>query len=134
MPPDIPRMSEYEDDYAQRTASAVVKLFERFCTHRGQLDNDLFESLLLKVRIVCVDGALIKTATVLRGTRMPNIVLIVRDPAHVIQTSDANPLRDAERLDEQYSRLFGSRHAVLKEFTNSNIWQDQLQEFQQDIV
>ena len=35
MPPDLPKMSEYEDDYARMTARTVVKLFERFCSHRG---------------------------------------------------------------------------------------------------
>ena len=65
---------------------------------------------------------------------MPNIVLIVRDPAHVIRTSTINPLQNAERFDEQYERLFGSRHAVLKDFMNSHIWQDQLQACQADIL
>ena len=41
MPPDLPKMSEYEDDYARRTAHSVVKLFERFCSHGGQLYEDL---------------------------------------------------------------------------------------------
>jgi hypothetical protein len=130
MPPDLSAMSEYEEDYAQRTARSVLKLFERFCVD----DKDLLESLLLKVRVACVDGALIKTATVLRSTRMPNIVLIVRDPAHLIRTSTANPLRSADLFDEQYSRLFSSRHAVLKDFMNSQIWQDQLQACQADIL
>ena len=114
MPPDIPQMAEYDDDYARRTASGVVKLFERFCTRGGQLDEDLFESLLLKVRMVCVDGALLKTANLLRSGRMPNIVLIVRDPAHLIRTSTAKPLHGAHLFEEQHSRLFESRHAVLK--------------------
>ena len=91
MPPDLPKMSECEDDYARRTASAVVKLFERFCSHRGQMDEDLLESSPLKVRVVCVDGALLKTANFLRRTRIPNIVFIVRGPAHVIRTSTAKP-------------------------------------------
>ena len=133
MPPDLPKMSEYDDDYASRTASAVVKLFERFCTHRGELDRGLLESLLLKVRVVCVDGALIKTATVLRASR-PNSVLVVRDPAHVIRTSTAPALHKADLFEEQYSRLFSSRHAVLKDFMNSQIWQDQLQACQADIL
>ena len=70
MPPDLPQMAEYEDDYARRTASSVVTLFERFCTHRGKLDEDLLESLLLKVRVVC-DGAFLKTANIIRIMRMP---------------------------------------------------------------
>ena len=114
MPHDLPRMGEYEDDYAQRAASSVVTLFKRFCTHRGKLDEDLFESLLLKVRVICVDGALLKTATFLRSGRMPNVVLIVRDPAHLIRTSAAKPLHNADLFEEQQSRLFSSRHAVLK--------------------
>ena len=133
MPPDLPNMSEYDDDYARRTASGVVKLFERFCSHRGQLDEDLLQSLLLKVRVVCLDGALLKTAETLRISRMPNIVL-VRDPAHVIRTSTANPLHNAHLFEEQYSRLFSSKHAVLKDFMNSQIWQDQLQACQADIL
>ena len=73
-----------------------------------------------------VEG-LLKTANVLRTTSMPNIVLIVRDPAHVIRSSTANPRQNAPPFDEQYSRLFSSRHAVLKDFMNSHIWQGQLQ-------
>ena len=46
MPPALPKMDEYEDDYAQRTARSVVKLIERFCTRGGQLDAELLESLL----------------------------------------------------------------------------------------
>ena len=65
---------------------------------------------------------------------MPNLVLIVRDPAHVIRTSTANPLQHADLFDEQYSRLFSSKHAVLKDFMNSQIWQDQLQACQKDIL
>ena len=41
MPPDLREMSEYEDDYAGRTASVVVKLIERLCSPRGQLDEGL---------------------------------------------------------------------------------------------
>ena len=32
---DLPKMSEYEDDYARSTASAVAKLIERFCPPLG---------------------------------------------------------------------------------------------------
>ena len=92
------------------------------------------QSLLLKVRVVCLDGALLKTAETLRISRMPNIVLIVRDPAHLIRTSTANPLHNAHLFEEQYSRLFSSKHAVLKDFMNSQIWQDQLQACQADIL
>ncbi len=44
------------------------------------------------------------------------------------------PLHNADLFDEQYSRLFSSRHAVLNDFMNSHIWQDQLQACQADIL
>jgi len=134
MPPDLPKMSEYDDDYARRTARNVVQMFERFCSRGGQLDASMLESLLQKVRFVCVDGALVKTANLLRTSGMPNIALIVRDPAHVIRTSTANPIQHADGFDEQYARLFSNRHAVLKDFNNSHVWQDMLQAIQADIV
>ena len=100
------------------------------------MDEDLLdlETVLRKVGVVCVDGAFLKTADVLRRTRMPNVVLIVRDPAHVIRTSTANPIQHADGFDEQYARLFSNRHAVLKDFNNSHVWQDMLQAIQADIV
>ena len=66
--------------------------------------------------------------------RHGHIVLIVRDPAHLIRTSTAKPLHTADLFEEQQERLFSSRHAVLKDFMNSHIWQDQLQACQADIL
>ena len=134
MPPDLPKMTEYEDDYGARTAGSVSKLFERFCFYGGRLDEGLLKSLLLKVRVACVDGALLKTANTLRTTCMPNLVLIVRDPAHLIRTSARDPLKNAELFDQQYTRLFSDRHALIKDFMFSPGWQDMLQACQADIL
>ena len=136
MPPDLPGMSEYDDDYARRTAGQVVKLFEKLCCPgRGPLDGDLFlESVLQKVRFICVDGALLKTAAYLRQVRMRNVILITRDPAHVIRTSTSKPLQYAEHFDVQCTRLFKGRHAVVKDFMYSHLWQDQLQACQKEIL
>lgn len=81
-----------------------------------------------------MDGAHLKTANFLRSTSMPNVVLIVRDPAHVIRSSTANSPRHSALFDEQYERLFSCMHAVLKYLTNSQVWQDQLQACQADIL
>ena len=89
-PPDMPKKSVCKSDCARMTASAVVRLVEWFGFPRGQVDESVFKSVLLQVRVVCVDGALLKTLNFLRRTRMPNIVLIVRDPRHVICTRSLN--------------------------------------------
>ena len=124
-------MEDCERDYAERTSEEIVNLTQRFCTPRGEaLDVQWFGRVLAKVAGVVVDGALLKTAQYMKAGRFPNIVIIMRDPAHVIRSSCRDPLHDAEVFSEQNDRLFGQRHAVLKDFMNSGMWQDQLQKCQ----
>ena len=70
-----------------------------------------------KVRGVCVDGQLLKTAQEMQQSAFPNIIIIMRDPAHVIRISCRDPLHDADMFKEQYERC-----AVLKDLQNSHDW------------
>ena len=120
-------MEEDERDYAERTCEEIVNLMQRFCTPRGEaLDVQWFGRVLAKVAGVVVDGALLKTAQYMKAGRFRNIVIIMRDPAHVIRTSCRDPLHEAHVFKEQYDRLFEKRHAVLKDFVFSHTWKDQL--------
>ena len=65
---------------------------------------------------------------------MPSIVLILRDPAHVIRPSCRDPLHDADQFKAQYDRLFGGRHAVLSDFHNFIAWRDQLEACQREEI
>jgi len=47
---------------------------------------------------------------------MPNVVLVLRDPARVIRIACKEPLRRTGRFEEQYKRLFGDRHALLEDW------------------
>ena len=112
--------SHLEEDYAERTRGDVVTLLRRMLTPLGdETDDDAVNQVLLKVRGVCVDGQLLKTAQVMQKSAFPNIVIIMRDPAHIIRISCRDPLHDAHAFSEQYDRLFNRRHALLKEFQNS---------------
>ena len=95
--------------------------------------EDFLQDVLLKVRGVVVDGQLLKTSQVMQQTSFPNIVIIMRDPAHIVRISCRDPLHDAAEFSEQYSRLFDRRHAVLKEFQNSDVWRRQLLACEQQI-
>ena len=64
----------------------------------------------------------------------PNTVIIMRDPAHIIRISCRDPLHDAGAFSEQYDRLFSRRHAVLKDFQNSQVWKEQLMACQRQIL
>ena len=128
-------LDDYERDYAERTCEEVIKLLQRLCAPAGDTsDTTLFEDVLRKIAGVVVDGALLKTARYMKAYRFPNIVIIMRDPAHIIRPSCRDPLHDADKFGEQYERLFGQRHAVLKDFMNSVQWQDQLEKAQRELA
>ena len=127
--------SHYERDYAERTKDGVVTLLRRMLTPLGEeTDDDAVSEVLLKVRGVAVDGQLLKTAQVMQQTQFPNIAITMRDPAHIIRISCRDPLHDADAFSEQYDRLFDRRHALLKEFLNSNVWREQLMACQRQIL
>ena len=127
-------LADYERDYAEKTASEVGHMIERLCKPAGDtVDSALLDGVLLKIKGIVVDGALLKTAHFLKATKMPNICIILRDPAHVIRPSVRDPLHDADQFKAQNDRLFGNRHAVLKEFQNSCVWKDQLEASQREM-
>jgi hypothetical protein len=110
-------LEEFEDDYAVRTAREVIRLLRSLCTPSGdpEAGNALFAQVCAKVRVMAVDGALLKTGQVLIRDYFHNGILILRDPAHVVRTSCQDPLQEAEQFKEQDRRLFRDRHALLKD-------------------
>ena len=128
-------LKDYERDYAERTCEEVVGLLKRLCTPAGEtLDATFWDDVVKKVVGVVVDGALLKTARYMKAYVFLCIVIIMRDPSHIIRASCRDPLHDAEVFAEQYERLFGQRHAVLKDFMNSSQWQDQLENAQKEVA
>ena len=96
------RLDECEEDYGRRTANEVVELLKKFFTPLGDvLDERSFQAALLKIVGVAADGALLKTANVLRKGPMPNIVIIMRDPCHIVRPSVETPLKNAGEFQEQ---------------------------------
>ena len=56
-------LSHYEEDYAERTKGDIVALLRRMLTPAGESCDDASTlEVFQKVRGVCVDGQLLKTA------------------------------------------------------------------------
>ena len=109
-------LSDLQEDYAQRTAREILRVVEQFCTPLGDvIDESLYRKLCTATKGIVADGALQKTAHFLKLQAMPNVVLVLRDPAHVIRIACKEPLHRTGRFEEQYKRLFGDRHALLKD-------------------
>ena len=81
-------LRDYERDYAERTSEDVIKLLGRMCTpHGDSLDQAFFNAVLGKVVGIVVDGALLKTGRYMKAGIFPNIIIIMRDPAHIIRST-----------------------------------------------
>lgn len=123
-------LNDLADDYALRTVAQVVKQVRAFCGDDEELNTKFMNS----VRVVVVDGALQKVAQYMRKTHFPNIVLITRDPAHMIRIAARDPLLRTGRFEAQHKRLFTDRHALFKELQYSELWQARLQDCQRIVL
>ena len=123
-------LNDLADDYALRTVEQVVKQVRAFCGD----DEQLYTKFTNSVRIVVVDGALQKVAQYMRKTHFSSIVLITRDPAHMIRIAARDPLLRTGRFEAQHKRLFTGPHALFKELQYSELWQARLQDCQRIVL
>ena len=91
-------------------------MVESFCTPLGdQVDDRLLAHFCDHVRGFVSDKALQKVGDVLKRGAMQNIMLLARDPAHMIRIACMKPLNTIGRFEAQYERLFDGRHALFKD-------------------
>jgi len=94
--------SELQDD-AEQTVHEILRVVERFC---------------IATKGIVADSALQETAHFLQFEAMPKVVLVLRGPAHVIRIACQELVRRIGLFEEQYTPLFGDRHALLKDWDN----------------
>ena len=123
-------LTDLAEDYASRTVDQIVKQVRAFCGD----DQELYGKFTRTVRIVVADGALQKVGQYMRKTHFPNVVLITRDPAHMIRVATRDPLLRTGRFEEQHRRLFTDKHALFKELQYSDLWQARLQDCQRIVL
>lgn len=71
--------------------------------------------ILNKVVNWVTDKALQKAGEVFRDVYAPNLLVLLRDPAHMVRISCQDPLNKTGLFASQYQRLFGDQHALLKD-------------------
>ena len=78
----------------------------------------------MHTRVITADGgpSVQKAARILAQSQdMPNIVLILRDPAHAIRIAARDPLHAEARFKSQLDRLFGT-HGLVPDVQYSDMW------------
>jgi hypothetical protein len=129
-------LEELSQDYAERTCEKIMSMVSLFSTPLGEgsPDDTICEKFRKATRSIIVDGALIKVAHLLKLHHMPNIVLVCRDPAHMVRIACSQPLSRTGRFEEQHARLFTSNHALLKDVQYSECWRSRLHACQELVV
>ena len=127
-------LSDFAEDYADRTVKEIEKLVVAFCTPLGgTLDEALLAKFYTSVRSIVADGALQKVAQYLQKSKMPNIVLITRDPAHMLRIAAKDPLVRSSRFGKQHERLFGKK-GLLRQVQFSDSLQARLEDCQRIVL
>ncbi len=127
-------MADFAEDYAERTVGEIRKMIDAFCTPLGGVvDASLVAKFQSTVRAVVADGALQKVAQYLQRSCMPNIVLIARDPAHMLRIAAKEPFVRSSRFGRQHERLFG-KGGLLRQVQFSDGLQARLEECQRIVL
>ena len=97
-------MQSMDEDYAERTCTKLMNMSEKFATlGQESRDEEVYGQLRLATRSIIVDGALLKSAQLLRLEFMKRVIVICRDPAHLVRTTVSEPWIRTGRFEEQHA-------------------------------
>ena len=129
-------MESLDEDYAEQTCAKIMDMIGKFATPlglEGRYDA-IYNKFRTATRSIIVDGALLKSARVLRQKFLTGVILIGRDPAHMVRTSVSEPWIRTGRFEEQHRMLFSDKRALIKNVQHSDLFQARLQACQRDIL
>ena len=100
-------LEDVAEDYGVRAAGEVVDMLHQFCAPMdGAEDTELFRESAGKVHAACADGALPKVAGIPRERIFGQVVIVQRDPAHMVRIACRESLLRNSRLEAQNDCLF----------------------------
>lgn len=112
---------EFDDDYARGVGADILRMVSAFATPLGGAeDSELVSHVKLAVRGFVADKALQKVGHVLKTEAMKNIVVLCRDPCHMIRIACKDPLQTTGSFEAQHERLFG-KHGLFKDRTHQRV-------------
>ena len=137
--------SDFEEDHALTALKQLDGFLVKFCTPLGRAggkpqplacDEELRNKLLRAVTCIAADGASKERRAVFLAARelFPNVVIVIRDPAHAIRISCFKALHCDDVFEKVWHELFDGRHALVPDLMNSDKWHNLLTAIQEDNV
>jgi len=132
----ISSVEAWDEDFCKREAESIMKAMRTFCSSLvSGFDEGLFEHLCRSVHIYASDGcpAALKTGRMLKRNHLVNIAFMVRDPAHAIRIAARDPLHAEERFGSFWTRVFDSKHALIRDIQCSDQLRAKLESCQERV-
>ena len=137
--------ADFEEDHAVTALKQLDGFLVKFCTPLGRAggqaqplacDEELRNKLLRAVTCIAADGASKERRAILLAARelFPNVVIVIRDPAHAIRISCFKALHCDDVFQNVWHELFDGRHALVPDLMNSDKWHNLLTAIQEDNV
>ena len=126
-------LQDIDADYSDKMKESVLRAITNICTpHAGTCDEELRDHVLKHIFTYTSDGgsAVLKCGKLLQ-TAMPNMRLILRDPAHAMRIATGQL---ANGFSEFWSDIFDNKHALVPDIQNSDAWQTKLMLAQKHIL
>ena len=117
------QVEKWSDDFCEREAESIMLGIRQFCSSEvSGFDEGLFAHFRVSVHIYVSDGcaSALKTGRILKTTWLQQIAFMIRDPAHAIRIAARDPLHAEERFGEFWTRVFDSKHALVRDIQSSD--------------
>ena len=114
-------VGDYEEDHALVAVRKLECALNTFCTpipKRGEQAQVLFalkEHIRKTVKVFAVDGATKERRALELASKelFPNVILLLRDPAHALKIAVKDPLHYDTVFGEIWEELFNKRHGLV---------------------
>ena len=136
--------AEFEEDHAIAAVKQLGSFLTKFCTPLGRgirkavplaCDESLKSHVMRTVTSFSADGASKELRFLFLVARelFPNLLLVIRDPAHAIRLA-AKSLHCDDVFGDVWRELFDGRHALAPDIMNSAKWHNLFVTIQQDNI
>ena len=120
-------VGDFEEDHALVGIRKIDAFLNTFCTPLVKanepvvVDIELKEHILKCTRAFAADGASSARRVLLLAAEevFPNVVVLLRDAAHILRISVRDPLHLDRLYGEVWEELFNKRHALVPDVMNS---------------
>ena len=135
-------VGDFEEDHALVAVRKLERALNTFSVpnkKRGEQEQVLFalkEHIRKTVKVFAVDGASKERRALTLASKelLPNVILLLRDPAHALKIAVKDPLHYDTVFGEIWEELFNKRHGLVPDVMNSSKWQDLLQHIQKAVL